>query len=120
MASSNLSPTPNPDPPPNSDPNPNPNPNPSPTPNPNPNLTLTLPKVSGGFFWEVYKPTAEGEATATATAQAICNAVLSGNARCAGKFPRLAPLVASRPTLNPGRTDPRLVQESVEERRSAA
>ena len=103
--------------------NPNPNPNPNPTPNTNPNLTLPLTKVSGGFFWEVYKPTAEGEATATATAQAICNAVLPGNARCAGKFPRLPPrptttTTTTSPTPNPGRTD-RLV-ESVEERRSAA
>ena len=73
-------------------------------------------KVSGGFFWEVYKPTADGEATATATAQAICNAVSPGNARCARKFPRLAPL--NRPADPAGRTD-RLV-ESVEERRSAA
>ena len=91
---------------------PNPKPNLS-NPNPNPN------KVSGGFFWEVYKPTAEGEATATATAQAICNAVLPGNARCAGKFPRLAPLVTPRPTPNPGRTD-RLVESVIEECRSVA
>ena len=82
-------------------------------------------KVSGGFFWEVYKPTADGEATATATAQAICNAVLPGNARCAGKFPRLAPrptttrTTTTRPTPNPGRTD-RLVESVIEERRSVA
>ena len=93
---------------------PNPNPNPNPTPNTNPNLTLPLSKASGGFFWEVYKPTADGEATATATAQAICNAVLPGNARCVGKFLRLPPLVTPRPTPNPGRTD-RLV-ESVDRR----
>ena len=72
-------------------------------------------KVSGGFLWEVYKPTADGEATATATAQAICNAVMRGNARCSGKFPDLAPRGA-RPAA--ARTD-RLV-ESVVESRSAA
>ena len=54
-------------------------------------LIRTLTQASGGFLWEVYKPTADGEATATATAQAICNAVLPGNARCSGKFPSLAP-----------------------------
>ena len=75
-------------------------------------LILTLTKASGGFLWEVYKPTADGEATATATAQAICNAVLPGNARCSGKFPSPAP----RPAV--ARTD-RLV-ESVVELRSAA
>ena len=63
-------------------------------------LTLTLIKASGGFFWEVYKPTADGEATATATAQAICNAVLPGNARCSGKFPSLPPSPAFGRTNN--------------------
>ena len=92
-------------------PTPAPAPSPSPNPNPNPN-DLTLTKASGGFLWEVYKPTADGEATATATAQAICNAVLPGNARCSGKFPGLAP----RPAV--ARTN-RLV-ESVVELRSAA
>ena len=47
------------------------------------------PKATGGFFWEVYKPTGDGEATATATAQAICSVVLPGNARCKGEFPSL-------------------------------
>ena len=84
----------------------------NPTPTPTPTLTLTLTQASGGFLWEVYKPTADGEATATATAQAICNAVLPGNARCSGKFPGLAP----RPAV--ARTDG--LVESVVELRSAA
>ena len=90
----------------------NPTPTPAPSPSPNPNPILTLTQASGGFLWEVYKPTADGEATATATAQAICNAVLPGNARCSGKFPGLAP----RPAV--ARTDSQV--ESVVELRTAA
>ena len=60
--------------------------------------TSVLPKTTGGFFWEVYKPTGDGEATATATAQAVCNVVLPGNARCSGQFPSLA----AKPMRNNG------------------
>lgn len=58
--------------------------------------TSVQPKASGGFLWEVYKPTGDGEATATATAQAVCNVVLPGNVRCSGGFPRLTPKPAVR------------------------
>ena len=47
------------------------------------------PKATGGFLWEVFKPTGDGEATATATAQAVCKAILPGSARCSGEFPSL-------------------------------
>lgn len=43
---------------------------------------------SGGFFWEIFKP-ADGNASPTDVAQAICNKLLSGDARCKGSFPSL-------------------------------
>ena len=46
-------------------------------------------KSTSGFFWQIYKQTGSGEATATATAQAICKVVLPGNTRCSGAFPSL-------------------------------
>jgi len=51
--------------------------------------TSVQPKATGGFFWEVFKSTADGQATATATAQAVCKAILPGSARCSGEFPSL-------------------------------
>ncbi len=54
-------------------------------------ITSTTQKQSaGGFFWEMFKvPTVAGEATPTQVAQAICNVVLPGNARCTGTIPTL-------------------------------
>ena len=47
----------------------------------------TQAQFSGGFFWEMYKPVGAGQASPTATAQAICNAVMPGSARCKGVIP---------------------------------
>jgi hypothetical protein len=56
-------------------------------------ITTTTQKSSpGGFFWEMFKPASvAGEATPTQVAQAICNVVLPGNARCTGTIPPLPP-----------------------------
>lgn len=76
---------------------------PSPTENPAHQLPLTLAelatitaqtqtKYAGGFFWEMLKqPVVPGEATPTQVAQAICNTVLPGNARCSGTIPVWTP-----------------------------
>ena len=55
-------------------------------------ITGSTQKLSnGGFFWEMFKvPTVAGEATPTQVAQAICNTVLPGNARCTGTIPPLS------------------------------
>ena len=51
----------------------------------------TQKQSAGGFFWEMFKvPTVAGEATPTQVAQAICNVVLPGSARCAGTIPPLS------------------------------
>ena len=44
---------------------------------------------AGGFFWQIYKTTTDGQASATATAQAVCKVVLPGSPRCSGAFPSL-------------------------------
>ena len=51
-------------------------------------IANTQTKVTGGFFWSVYKP-ADGQATPTQVAQAICNTVMKGNARCKGSIPEI-------------------------------
>lgn len=50
-------------------------------------ISVTQSKCAGGFFWEMYKPVKDGQASPTDTAQAICNKVLPGNARCKGTIP---------------------------------
>ena len=76
---------------------------PDPVENPTHQLPLTLDELAlitggpqktspGGFFWEIFKqPAKAGEATPTQVAQAICNVVLPGNARCKGTLPVLPP-----------------------------
>jgi hypothetical protein len=70
---------------------------PDPKHDPSHQLPLTADKLSsiisqtqgdhdGGFFWEIFKP-ADGKASPTDVAQAICNKLLSGDARCSGTFP---------------------------------
>ena len=53
----------------------------------------TQPKHAGGFMWEIFKSAAPGkdESSPTDVAQAVCNAVLPGNARCAGTIPPFSP-----------------------------
>jgi len=51
-------------------------------------ISNTQSQHKGGFFWEIYKPGA-GQAPPTAVAQAICNKIIPGNARCAGAFPSI-------------------------------
>ena len=46
-------------------------------------------KAAGGFLWQIFKPAADGEASATDVAQAICKAVMPSSPRCAGAFPAL-------------------------------
>ena len=76
---------------------------PDPIENPTHQLPLTMTELglitgktqkncSGGFFWEMFKvPTIADEATPTQVAQAICNVVMPGNARCTGTIPALPP-----------------------------
>jgi len=47
-------------------------------------------KVAGGFFWELYKP-ADGQASPTEVAQAVCNKLLPGESRCSGVIPTVSP-----------------------------
>jgi len=50
-------------------------------------ITSTIqPKYSGGFFWELFKA-ADGQASPTDVAQAVCKVVLPGNSRCSGTIP---------------------------------
>ena len=49
----------------------------------------TQPAAKGGFFWEIFKSTGDGEASATDVARAVCNVVLPGHPRCQGSFPAL-------------------------------
>tara|TARA_B110000208_G_C11764676_1_gene428174 strand:- start:142 stop:411 length:270 start_codon:yes stop_codon:yes gene_type:complete len=52
--------------------------------------STTQAQFSGGFFWEMFKPVAAGQASPTDTAQAICNAVMpAGTARCKGVIPAI-------------------------------
>jgi len=48
-------------------------------------VSTTQPKYQGGFFWELYKP-ADGYATATQVAQAVCKQAVGGS-RCSGTIP---------------------------------
>jgi len=50
-------------------------------------ITTTIqPKYPGGFFWELFKA-ADGQASPTEVAQAICKVLLPGNSRCSGTIP---------------------------------
>lgn len=42
---------------------------------------------TGGFFWELFKPYGDGQASPTDTAQAICSALLGDDPRCSGSVP---------------------------------
>merc|ERR1711957_1136210 len=55
-------------------------------------------KYSGGFFWELYKA-ADGQASPTDVAQALCNKLLPGKSRCSGSIPEVSP--APTPTPSP-------------------
>jgi hypothetical protein len=51
-------------------------------------ISTTQSKFPSGFFWELYKP-ADGHASATDVAQALCNAILKTD-RCKGVIPPVA------------------------------
>ena len=46
-------------------------------------------KASGGFLWQVFKGAADGQASSTDVAQAVCKAVMPKSKRCEGEFPKL-------------------------------
>lgn len=46
-------------------------------------------QTGGGFFWEIFKPVKDGQASPTEVAQAICKAVLPNSKRCTGSIPQL-------------------------------
>jgi len=50
-------------------------------------ISQTQSKHKVGFFWELYKPAASGQATPTELAQALCKALLPGSPRCSGEIP---------------------------------
>jgi hypothetical protein len=54
-------------------------------------ISQTQGSHDGGFFWEIFKP-ADSHASPQDVAQAICNKLLPGNARCSGSFPTLEDL----------------------------
>jgi len=54
-------------------------------------------KYAGGFFWELYKP-ADGQASPTEVAQALCNKLLPGQSRCSGSIPDVSPSPVPSPT----------------------
>jgi len=51
-------------------------------------ISTTQPMCKGGFFWEIFKP-ADGKASPTDVAQAICKALIPSDPRCSGSFPTL-------------------------------
>jgi len=57
-------------------------------------------KYSGGFFWELYKA-ADGQASPTDVAQALCNKLLPGNSRCSGSIPEVSPAPTPTPVPTP-------------------
>merc|ERR1712150_20999 len=63
-------------------------------------VDATQSKYSGGFFWELYKP-ADGQASPTDVAQALCNKLLPGESRCSGSIPEVSPSPVPRPTPVP-------------------
>jgi len=50
-------------------------------------ITGTQSQYGGGFFWEMYKA-ADGQASPTDVAQAICKQVMPGSKRCDGAIPQ--------------------------------
>jgi len=50
-------------------------------------ISQTQSKHKMGFFWELYKPAASGQATPTELAQALCKTLLPGSSRCSGEIP---------------------------------
>lgn len=63
-------------------------------------IEQTQSKYSGGFFWELYKP-ADGHASPTDVAQALCNKLLPGQARCSGSIPPVSPSPSPTPVPTP-------------------
>merc|ERR1712157_53698 len=63
-------------------------------------IDQTQSKYSGGFFWELYKP-ADGHASPTDVAQALCNKLLPGQSRCSGSIPPVTPSPAPSPAPTP-------------------
>merc|ERR1712179_647315 len=57
-------------------------------------------KYAGGFFWELYKP-ADGQASPTEVAQALCKKLLPGQSRCSGSIPDVSPSPVPSPTPAP-------------------
>jgi len=51
-------------------------------------ISQTQSFCKGGFFWEIFKP-ADGQASPTDVAQAICKALIPNDPRCSGSFPTL-------------------------------
>ncbi len=51
-------------------------------------IANTQPNFHGGFLWDIFKPAeASDQVSATEVAQAICNTVRRGDARCQGQIP---------------------------------
>merc|ERR1712170_332211 len=63
-------------------------------------IDQTQSKYSGGSFWELYKP-ADGHASPTDVAQALCNKLLPGQSRCSGSIPPVTPSPAPSPAPMP-------------------
>jgi len=53
-------------------------------------ISATQGDYAGGFFWDMYKKNFAGEPSPTKVAQAICNKVMPGNARCTGVIPQVS------------------------------